>query len=193
MNRPALLACVFLTAAAGLRAQGTTVDAATIRAQVVDPPLTRAWPKSRSGMVFDAARAAGSTRALAVVEVKVDPDAHISLDNIHFKIGSTELADAGSESQLTSLASALGDVPEGTSFLIEGHTCTIGDDDTNDPLSIARANAVRDFLVGNGVSPDAVRAIGCGAAEAKKDGVPPTAGESKLAPYRKVMIHRIAQ
>lgn len=47
-------------------------------------------------------------------------------------------------------------------FTVEGHTDSIGSETLNQRLSEERANAVRDFLVEQGVSPDRLVAIGYG-------------------------------
>ena len=49
-----------------------------------------------------------------------------------------------------------------TSVLVEGHTCTIGPADYNQGLSERRAQSVVDYLVGQGVRPDAIRMVGYG-------------------------------
>lgn len=47
-------------------------------------------------------------------------------------------------------------------FIIEGHTDNLGTHITNDRLSKARANAVRDYLISQGIEPDRLTAIGYG-------------------------------
>jgi OOP family OmpA-OmpF porin len=49
-----------------------------------------------------------------------------------------------------------------TSVLVEGHTCSIGPAAYNQGLSERRAQSVVDYLVGQGVRPDAVRMVGFG-------------------------------
>jgi OOP family OmpA-OmpF porin len=49
-----------------------------------------------------------------------------------------------------------------TSVLVEGHTCSIGPADYNQGLSERRAQSVVDYLVGQGIRPDAVRMVGYG-------------------------------
>lgn len=174
-------------------------DADTIRSQVVEPELTRSIrgpaTEKRSGYALEASRSVGdSSRSLTATEVKVESEARIELPNIRFKLGShTELADAASVAQLKQLALALKDLPSGVKFLIEGHTCSSGSDEINNPLSARRADFVCQELIKSGVPASALKAIGCGAAEAHKDGVSQSASETRLAPYRKVMLHRIAQ
>ena len=47
-------------------------------------------------------------------------------------------------------------------FIIEGHTDSLGSHITNDRLSNDRANAVRDYLISNGIDPSRLTAIGYG-------------------------------
>ena len=163
----------------------------------VTPARTRSavapTTEARAGFEMSANRsAAGSTRSLAAVEVRVEAHARISLPNIRFKINSaSDLANEASRLQLGELAKALKMEP-GANYLIEGHTCALGTDEANNLLSARRADFVRSELIKAGVQPSMVRALGCGEAEAHKNQVTPEAGETSLAPYRKVMIHKIA-
>ena len=47
-------------------------------------------------------------------------------------------------------------------IVVEGHTDNRGSDRTNQPLSLNRATAVRDYLVGRGVASDKISAVGMG-------------------------------
>jgi len=49
--------------------------------------------------------------------------------------------------------------------VVEGHTDSRGSDAINQPLSVNRANAVRDYLVSRGVEPDKISAIGLGSSK----------------------------
>ncbi len=62
---------------------------------------------------------------------------------------------------LQAITNILKDYPE-SNFVIEGHTDNLGTHITNDRLSSARANAVRDYLISNGIDPDRLTAIGYG-------------------------------
>jgi outer membrane protein OmpA-like peptidoglycan-associated protein len=57
----------------------------------------------------------------------------------------------------------------GLHLAIEGHTDNIGSDEANMKLSQQRADTVRDFLVEQGLGPDAVTAVGLGKAEPVAD------------------------
>ncbi|MCL4143021.1 UNVERIFIED_CONTAM: hypothetical protein GTU68_031460 [Idotea baltica] len=47
-------------------------------------------------------------------------------------------------------------------FAIEGHTDSVGSKSTNQALSDRRANAVRDYLIANGIAADRLTAAGYG-------------------------------
>jgi outer membrane protein OmpA-like peptidoglycan-associated protein len=57
----------------------------------------------------------------------------------------------------------------GLHLAIEGHTDSIGSDEANMKLSQQRADAVRDFIVQQGLAPDTVTAVGLGRAEPVAD------------------------
>ena len=122
--------------------------------------------------------------------VKVDADAHISLP-ITFAIDSSTELTGNSMRQLRVLADALENLPEGERYLIEGHTCVLGETMHNNKLSIARANFVINYLTKHGIPYSAVRGLGFGPAEAIKDKISKNENETVLATYRKVMIRRI--
>ncbi len=80
---------------------------------------------------------------------------------INFASGSAVIP-ADGRAQLDSLVPLLTDVPEGTLVAVEGFTDSQGDAAANQRLSEARARAVVDYLVSQGVSPDVLRASGNG-------------------------------
>jgi len=85
--------------------------------------------------------------------VTVNPAASISFENIRFKIDSIELADEESARQLVEIAKALKDTDAGKrSYIIEGHTCSVGTDAHNQTLSEKRSLAVGIFLRQQGVN-----------------------------------------
>ncbi len=47
-------------------------------------------------------------------------------------------------------------------FTVEGHTDSVGSSSSNQRLSEARANSVRDFLINEGITPDRLTAVGFG-------------------------------
>ncbi|HOD14346.1 MAG TPA: OmpA family protein [Spirochaetota bacterium] len=83
------------------------------------------------------------------VTVKKDRNGvSIVLENVQFPPNSPELTDA-EKSKLARIASILRKFP-GRDFLVTGHTARIGDEETSRKLSVRRAQAVGDFLVGTG-------------------------------------------
>ncbi len=69
-----------------------------------------------------------------------------------------------SEQPLQKVLASLQEYPEVT-VLISGHTDSVGNDDSNRSLSVRRAQAVKDWLTGNGISATRIRVIGKGEAE----------------------------
>ena len=64
--------------------------------------------------------------------------------------------------KLTTVAKYLQQEPDDKRIVVEGHTDSVGKDDANMKLSQARADAVREFLVMQGVRPDRISAVGKG-------------------------------
>jgi len=65
------------------------------------------------------------------------------------------------ESSLLSVLTVIEEHPN-TNIRIEGHTDNTGSDDYNQNLSEKRADAVKDWLIENGCSPDNLTTIGYG-------------------------------
>ncbi|HEX7139891.1 MAG TPA: OmpA family protein [Vicinamibacterales bacterium] len=87
----------------------------------------------------------------------------VTLPGIFFDTGKSTLK-AGAKHTLAKIAEQLkGDSDVRVS--IEGHTDSVGSDEKNQELSEKRANAVRDYLVTNGVPSDRVTAAGKGEAD----------------------------
>jgi outer membrane protein OmpA-like peptidoglycan-associated protein len=79
---------------------------------------------------------------------------------ILFESGSARIAET-SDAAIDELAGYLALCPEAT-VNVEGHTDADGDADANLALSVSRAEAVVDALIGRGVSPDRLYAVGYG-------------------------------
>jgi outer membrane protein OmpA-like peptidoglycan-associated protein len=90
----------------------------------------------------------------------------VSFDNIFFKFDSTDLRDEASRLQVEEIAVALRS-PQliGKRFLIEGHTCDLGEEDHNLKLSAKRAEAVRKLLIKRGVKKARLASLGFGESE----------------------------
>jgi len=71
------------------------------------------------------------------------------------------------KARLTEIASLLKD--DDRVIVITGHTDNQGTDDVNQPLSLARAESVRTFLVSQGVPAAHLQAMGAGASQPVAD------------------------
>ncbi|MFO1481775.1 MAG: OmpA family protein [Verrucomicrobiaceae bacterium] len=100
------------------------------------------------------------------IEARVDPQQKIAFNDILFDLDSATVRPASQE-VLHGIAEALKSMPD-RRFLIEGHTCDLGDDNGpahNIRLSCLRAEAVCAWLVHYGVSPNQVQPMGFGSSE----------------------------
>lgn len=84
----------------------------------------------------------------------------MTLGDVLFSTGKAELK-AGSQDRLTKLVAFLGKYPDRT-VIVEGHTDSVGSDETNQVLSQRRADAVRAYLLAQGVAANRVTAVGKG-------------------------------
>lgn len=118
----------------------------------------------------------------------------VSFDNIYFKLDSTELSDHASTLQLKEIASALKSRDlSGVAFLIEGHTCDIGEEGYNLKLSARRAEAVKAWLVKQGIASERLAVLGFGEEEpaVKLEGKESAAQqERKRAKNRRVVFRQ---
>jgi len=88
----------------------------------------------------------------------------ITLDGqVLFVTGKAELLPIARD-RLNQVAKSLRDLDDDKLVSVEGYTDSRGADDMNLKLSQDRANAVRDYLVNQGVRPEKIRAIGRGEA-----------------------------
>lgn len=85
---------------------------------------------------------------------------------------------------LDQFAQGLGQQP-GMQVMVIGYTDSTGNDAINNPLSLARANSVRDYLAGRGVNASIIRTEGRGA----HDPVASNATEAGRAQNRRVEIY----
>ncbi|HUO85729.1 MAG TPA: OmpA family protein [Thermoanaerobaculia bacterium] len=84
----------------------------------------------------------------------------VTLPGIFFDTGKSELK-SGTRNTIDKLVEQLTRV-ENMSILIEGHTDSTGSEEMNMKLSLARANAVRDYLVSSGVPAARIQTSGRG-------------------------------
>lgn len=96
----------------------------------------------------------------AYVEVPVVVEKQISF-RLRFKKDSTELADAESASLVSVIAAAMKELPDAI-FLLEGHTCDLGEDDHNQRLSEDRSLRVRTLLGDMGIPSSRLLSVGQG-------------------------------
>lgn len=122
---------------------------------------------------------------------RVDSSSQLSTNTVKFRKGSTELADSASYDYLISLASAL-QSPELAAhrFVVEGHASAEGSDYANLLLSQRRSNAIFDFLLSRGVSPQRLLAVGHGEAHARFADYEP---EYLRAQDRQVVVFKLAE
>jgi outer membrane protein OmpA-like peptidoglycan-associated protein len=86
-----------------------------------------------------------------------------NMSDVLFKSGSFELITAARE-RLAKVSGIVLAYPS-LHLAVEGHTDSVGSDEYNRQLSERRAQAVRDYLVQQGISPDAIAASGFGKSE----------------------------
>jgi len=100
------------------------------------------------------------------VQVTQTPDNRLKLNipsDISFDTGRADIK-PNLRPILDQFAQGLGQQPN-TEVLIVGHTDSTGDAAINNPLSVARANSVRDYLAARGVDPHRIRTEGHGERE----------------------------
>jgi outer membrane protein OmpA-like peptidoglycan-associated protein len=119
----------------------------------------------------------------------------VSFDNIFFKLDSTELRDDASRLQVNEIATALlSRELKSSSFLIEGHTCDLGEDDHNLKLSAKRADAIRKLLIKQGVGKNRLAALGFGESDIVdpvKASDSPSKAETKRMKSRRVVLREL--
>jgi outer membrane protein OmpA-like peptidoglycan-associated protein len=86
-----------------------------------------------------------------------------SMSDVLFKTGSFELL-PGARERLAKISGIVLAYPS-LHLQVEGHTDSVGSDEYNQQLSEKRAGAVRDYLVQQGISADAIEAHGLGKTE----------------------------
>ncbi len=120
------------------------------------------------------------------VAVSQTADNRLKLDipsDVSFAVGSSTISGRFAP-VLVNFASTLNQNPV-TTVTITGHTDSSGSDAINNPLSLNRANAARDYLVGRGVAYQRIATDGRGSREPIAD----NASESGRAKNRRVEIY----
>lgn len=111
----------------------------------------------------EAAAAAAIASLRQVAEVKEEARGTvITLDGaVLFVSGKSELLPLARR-KLDDVAKALSDMDESQKIVVEGHTDSNGNDETNLRLSQTRAESVRAYLISKGVKPERITAVGKG-------------------------------
>ena len=144
---------------------------------------------SRDGQYYNEAPPSYTANDAYAVSYGVDPDSAISRDDILFRQGSADFADAYSFDLVIDIAEAL-NAPSllNETFAIEGHASAEGDYGKNLLLSQERAERISRELVRNGVSAERLMPVGYGETEAAH---PADARESERRLDRRVMVFRM--
>ncbi|WEK36076.1 MAG: OmpA family protein [Candidatus Pseudobacter hemicellulosilyticus] len=105
------------------------------------------------------------------------------IDPVHFgKVGDTLLA-AASKTQLQQLVSTLKE-DLGLNAVIEGHTCNVGNNAANEKVGLARARAVKAFLVNQGIAAERLETV----SKAQHQPVAPNDTEANRRRNRRVVV-----
>jgi outer membrane protein OmpA-like peptidoglycan-associated protein len=81
-------------------------------------------------------------------------------EDVNFEFDKSEITPAGKKI-LDGVVAKLTEYPEAM-VTLEGHTCSIGTEEYNVGLGQRRANAVRDYLVSQGIAPERLKTISYG-------------------------------
>ena len=103
---------------------------------------------------------ARTTQAKTTAPQKAKKSKVLQFKNVYFKFDSYKLPPEA-QKYLLSIIDVLNRMPDAM-IRLEGHTSAEGADWYNNSLSKRRANAVRDFLISNGVDRKRIKAIGHG-------------------------------
>ncbi len=111
--------------------------------------LIRSQPLDRERVADELNRAIKEEKLDDVAVRKDSNGVSIVLENVQFPPNSPELTEA-EKGKLARIVGMLRKF-QGRDFLVTGHTARVGDEETSRKLSVRRAQAVGDFLVGKGV------------------------------------------
>ncbi|MCL4791192.1 MAG: OmpA family protein [Gammaproteobacteria bacterium] len=133
------------------------LDARTQEADAAKLDASRA----RSEADAAAGKAAELQRQIAALEAEAtDRGLVLTLGDVLFATGKSEVK-VGAMSNLNKLVVFLNSYPE-RSVQIEGHTDSVGSEDSNQGLSQRRAESVRAYLVQQGIAANRLTAVGLG-------------------------------
>jgi outer membrane protein OmpA-like peptidoglycan-associated protein len=118
----------------------------------------------------------------AFVQVPVVAERQIAF-RLRFQKDSTDLADAETAGLVSVIAAAMKELPDAI-FLLEGHTCDLGEDTHNQRLSEDRALRIRTLLGDQGIPSNRLLSIGQGERHCEL----PNTSDSNRALNRRVVI-----
>jgi outer membrane protein OmpA-like peptidoglycan-associated protein len=152
-------------------------------------PYAGGYQGSREDRYYNEIPASYSGGDAYAVSYEVDPNSAVSRDDILFRQGSTDFADAYSYDLVIDLAEAM-NAPTllNENFVIEGHASSEGDYGRNLLLSQERAERIARDLVYYGVNPERLMPVGYGETEAA---YPADAPEEYRSLDRRVMVFRM--
>lgn len=141
-------------------------------------------PTIRIGRAPDGSQQSLSTSKKSVV-----------FDNIYFEFDTAKLRDRASELLVDDIAAGLKSPKlKDVRFLIEGHTCDLGEDEYNLNLSAQRAETIRQLLIKRGIPAYKLIALGFGERELVdpvKRGDAASQAEQKRMKSRRVVLRRL--
>ncbi|GEM_PF-5697827 len=123
-------------------------------------------------LVYDSAGNQGVSRIGEIItEIKItreDKGLVMNFDNINFASGKADLG-ADEKNILDNVVKILHDYPR-EKILVEGHTDDVGEQESNLELSKQRAQAVREYLISQGINARRIDSVGYGESRPKVKG-----------------------
>ena len=102
----------------------------------------------------------GQASMTFTVNITIEPTKTFTLNNVHFQTNKSKIT-ADSYPELNELVEFLA-LKKHTKIEVAGHTDDVGEDDANLKLSLARAKAVRNYLIKKGIAENRIVAKGYG-------------------------------
>lgn len=124
----------------------------------------------------------------ARVEIFPEDEASQTLSTIYFDFDDSKIKNDQISTLKRNLEQIKKLVSQGITIVIEGHTCQIGSRPHNIHLSEQRAEAIRDWLVAQGIPANMIKVVGRGS----EFRIVPEGNRDQLAPNRRVEFREIA-